>query len=112
MIRILIYNTDIVGTYNFYTYPNMEDIIDKVTHVVDISLWKKYGTGPNDKSKKELREKAGEFFLGAQVSYLYNYLKVEAKNKNKEFLTQEEIKSSLEKFYEQIHSDNSDAYEK
>ena len=44
-----VYDPVVVGTYNFHTYKSIaKNPIDFVSHVKDVNLWKKYGTGPND----------------------------------------------------------------
>ena len=37
---------------------------DVLAHLLtDVKLWKKYGTGPNDPTTREEREKIGDLFL-------------------------------------------------
>ena len=47
------------GTYNMVTY---KSIFSKDTYLhakIDMKLWKKFGTGPDDKSTREIRERLG-----------------------------------------------------
>ena len=42
---------------------------------MDIDLWKKYGTGPTDKTTKKLRYRVGDLKLGAYIQANYDNLK-------------------------------------
>ena len=53
----------VIGTYNFATYRMIVEP-DALAHLLtDVKLWKKYGTGPNDPTTREEREKIGDLFL-------------------------------------------------
>ena len=49
-----------IGTFNYYTYKNLFNPVElfkgRKYYFTDVSNWKQYGTGINDKSTKKERE--------------------------------------------------------
>ncbi|EGQ78827.1 hypothetical protein HMPREF9094_2143, partial [Fusobacterium animalis ATCC 51191] len=93
-----VYDPVVVGTYNFHTYESMvKNPIDFVSHGKDINLWKKYGTGPNDPTTKEEREKIGDLFLGYKIQNNYDEIRNELKARKKDKASLNELTEILEK---------------
>nr|WP_261787938.1 hypothetical protein [Fusobacterium hwasookii] len=93
-----VYNPVVVGTYNFHTYQSKEkNPIDFVSHGKDINLWKKYGTGPNDPTTKEEREKIGDLFFGYKIQNNYDEIRNELEARGKDKASLNELTEILEK---------------
>ncbi|KXA18888.1 hypothetical protein [Fusobacterium nucleatum] len=74
--------------------------------IVDVGLYKKYGTGPNDPTTKEEREKISGYFA-AEISFItYSLLKAETNLKNKDSLSYDEIREFLGKKIDEIRKGN------
>ena len=101
-----VYDPLITGTYNFYTYERQLSY-DGIMHgIVDVGLYKKYGTGPNDPTTKEEREKISGYFA-AEISFItYSLLKAETNLKNKDSLSYDEIREFLGKKIDEIRKGN------
>lgn len=63
---------------------------------MDIDLWKKYGTGPTDKTTKKLRYRLGDLKLGAYIQANYDNLKKRA-NKNNGRISLTKLENELAK---------------
>ena len=63
---------------------------------MDIDLWKKYGTGPTDKTTKKLRYRLGDLKLGAYIQANYDNLKKRA-NKNNGRISLTKLENELVK---------------
>ena len=85
-----VYNPAITGTYNFYTYGSIFSI-DAYDHLKDIQLWKDYGTGPTDKTTKEMRTKVGDWRLGAFIQNNFDKLKSLETKMGRESFSYEEL---------------------
>ena len=93
-----VYDPVVVGTYNFHTYESMaKNPIDFVSHVKDINLWKKYGTGPNDPTTKEEREEIGGLIFGYKIQNNYDEIRNELKARKKDKASLNELTEILEK---------------
>jgi len=93
-----VYDPVVVGTYNFHTYESMaKNPIDFVSHVKDINLWKKYGTGPNDPTTREEREKIGSLIFGDKIRNNYDEIRNELKARKKDKASLNELTEILEK---------------
>ena len=93
-----VYDPVVVGTYNFHTYESMaKNPIDFVSHVKDINLWKKYGTGPNDPTTKEEREKIGGLIFGYKIQNNYDEIRNELEARGKDKASLNELTEILEK---------------
>ena len=55
-LSTIIKNPTVYGTFNYYTYKGIE--YDTLNHTVDINLWQKYGSGPDDWTTEAQRKKA------------------------------------------------------
>ena len=55
-LSTIIKNPRVYGTFNYYTYKGIE--YDTLNHTVDINLWQKYGSGPDDWTTEVQRKKA------------------------------------------------------
>ena len=101
-----VYDPLITETYNFYTYERQLSY-DGIMHgIVDVGLYKKYGTGPNDPTTKEEREKISGYFA-AEISFItYSLLKAETNLKNKDSLSYDEIREFLGKKIDEIRKGN------
>ena len=87
------------GTYNMVTY---KSIFSKDTYLhakIDMKLWKKFGTGPDDKSTREIRERLGGSVFGLSVMLFYDILKIESMKNNQNILSKEEINKKLHEIY-------------
>ena len=87
------------GTYNMVTY---KSIFSKDTYLhakIDMKLWKKFGTGPDDKSTREIRERLGGLVFGLSVMLFYDILKIESMKNNQNILSKEEINKKLHEIY-------------
>ena len=71
--------------------------IDFVSHVKDINLWKKYGTGPNDPTTREEREKIGGLIFGDKIRNNYDEIRNELKARKKDKASLNELTEILEK---------------
>ena len=78
-----VYDPVVVGTYDFHTYDGVKNPIDLVSHTKDIGLWGKYGTGPNDPTTREEREKIGGLILGVDIIVNYEEIQKEMRNQKK-----------------------------
>ena len=88
----------VVGTYNFHTYKSIaKNPIDFVSHVKDINLWKKYGTGPNDPTTREEREEIGDLFLGHKIQKYYKEIEKELNIREKNSVSYDELKEIINK---------------
>ncbi|WP_425250390.1 hypothetical protein [Fusobacterium animalis] len=93
-----VYDPVIVGTYNFHTYESIaKNPIDFASHVKDVNLWKKYGTGPNDPTTREEREEIGGFFLGLDITFNYKKIEAELQAKGKNKVSLNELKEIIDK---------------
>ena len=91
-----VYDPIVVGTYNFHTYKSVvKNPIDFVSHTKDIELWKKYGTGPNDPTRREEREQIGGAMLGISINFYYNEIKDELKVRNKNKVSFNELQEII-----------------
>lgn len=54
-LSTIIKNPRVYGTFNYYTYKGIE--YDTLNHTVDINLWQKYGSGPDDWTTEVQRKK-------------------------------------------------------
>ena len=79
-----VYDPVVVGTYNFHTYDGVKNPIDLVSHIKDMELWEKYGTGPNDPTTREEREKIGGLMLGIAIRFNYKEIEAELKERKKD----------------------------
>ena len=96
-----VYDPIVVGTYNFHTYKSVvKNPIDFVSHVKDINLWKKYGTGPNDPTRREEREKIGDLFWGYKIQNNYDEIRNELKTRKKDSVSSNELKEIINKIEE------------
>jgi len=55
-LSTIIKNPTVYGTFNYYTYKGIE--YDTLNHTVDINLWQKYGSDPDDWTTEVQRKKA------------------------------------------------------
>ena len=92
-----VYDPVVVGTYNFHTYDGVKNPIDLVSHTKDMELWEKYGTGPNDPTTREEREKIGDLFLGYKIQNNYDEIMNEIKARGKDKVSYAELTEILEK---------------
>ena len=96
-----VYDPVVVGTYNFHTYKSMaKNPIDFVSHLKDVNLWKKYGTGPNDPTRREEREKIGDLFLGYKIQNNYDEIRNELNTREKDSVSSNELKEIINKIEE------------
>ena len=92
-----VYDPVVVGTYNFHTYESMaKNPIDFVSHVKDINLWKKYGTGPNDPTTREEREKIGDLKLGLRIQDSYNEIAKKLNSQKRKIISYSELQKMLD----------------
>ncbi len=92
-----VYDPVVIGTYNFATYRTIAEP-DALTHLItDVKLWKKYGTGPNDPTTREEREKLGDFFLGLDISLNYKKIENELRERGKDKVSYNELIKIMEK---------------
>ena len=93
-----VYDPVVVGTYNFHTYKSVvKNPIDFLSHGKDVNLWKKYGTGPNDPTTREEREKIGDLFLGYKIQNNYDEIRNELEARGKDKASLNELIEILEK---------------
>ena len=92
-----VYDPVVVGTYNFHTYDGVKNPIDLVSHTKDMELWEKYGTGPNDPTTREEREKIGGLMLGIAISFNYKEIEAELKERKKDKVSYDELIEIMEK---------------
>ena len=58
-LKKIVTDPTVCGTYNYYTYGSLPGAaVDKTMHLVDINLWKNYGSGINDWTSKDQRLRA------------------------------------------------------
>ena len=91
-----VYNPAITGTYNFYTYDNVISL-DALDHLKDIELWRKYGTGPTDKTTIEMRTKVGDLSFGKFLQENFDKLRTLATRMKKENFSYEELQNIRKK---------------
>ena len=93
-----VYDPVVVGTYNFHTYKSKaKNPIDFVSHVKDINLWKKYGTGPNDPTTREEIEEIGDLFFGRKIQKYYREIEKELNIRKKDSVSSNELKEIINK---------------
>ena len=92
-----VYDPVVVGTYNFHTYDGVKNPIDLVSHIKDMELWEKYGTGPNDPTTREEREKIGGLMLGIAIRFNYKEIEAELKERKKDKVSYDELIEIMEK---------------
>ena len=92
-----VYDPVVVGTYDFHTYDGVKNPIDLVSHTKDIGLWGKYGTGPNDPTTREEREKIGGLILGVDIIVNYEEIQKEMRNQKKDSISYDDLMKLLEK---------------
>ena len=90
-----VYDPVVVGTYNFHTYDGLKNPIDLVSHTKDMELWEKYGTGPNDPTTREEREKIGGLMLGIAISFNYKEIEAELKERKKDKVSFDELQEII-----------------
>ena len=96
-----VYDPVVVGTYNFHTYKSMaKNPIDFVSHLKDINLWKKYGTGPNDPTTREEREEIGDLSFGRKIQKYYREIEKELNIRKKDSVSSNELKEIINKIEE------------
>ena len=96
-----VYDPIVVGTYNFHTYKSMaKNPIDFVSHLKDVNLWKKYGTGPNDPTTREEREEIGDLFFGRKIQKYYREIEKELNIRKKDSVSSNELKEIINKIEE------------
>ena len=92
-----VYDPVVVGTYNFYTYDTKMSE-DASMHIMsDLILWRKYGTGPNDPTTREEREKIGDLFFGYKIQNNYDEIRNELKARRKNKVSLNELKEIIDK---------------
>ena len=92
-----VYDPVIVGTYNFHTYKSIaKNPIDFASHVKDVNLWKKYGTGPNDPTTREEREKIGDPKLGLRIKNSYDEIEKKLDSLGKKKISFSELQTMLD----------------
>ena len=69
--------------------------IDFVSHLKDINLWKKYGTGPNDPTTREEREEIGGAILGISISFYYKEIEEELQTRDKNKVSLNELQEII-----------------
>ena len=87
------------GTYNMVTYKSIFSKDAYLYAKIDMKLWKKFGTGPDDKSTREIRERLGGLVFGLSVMLFYDILKIESMKNNQNILSEEEINKKLHEIY-------------
>ena len=93
-----VYDPIVVGTYNFHTYKSVvKNPIDFVSHLKDVNLWKKYGTGSNDPTTREEREEIGGFIFGYKIQNNYDEIRNELEAREKNTVSLKELTEILEK---------------
>ena len=96
-----VYDPIVVGTYNFHTYKSVvKNPIDFVSHLKDINLWKKYGTGPNDPTTREEREEIGDLSFGRKIQKYYREIEKELNIRKKDSVSSNELKEIINKIEE------------
>ena len=90
-----VYDPVVVGTYNFHTYDGLKNPIDLVSHTKDMELWEKYGTGPNDPTTREEREKIGGAILGISISFYYKEIEEELQTRDKNKVSLNELQEII-----------------
>ena len=87
------------GTYNMVTYKSIFSKDAYLHAKIDMKLWKKFGTGSDDKSTREIRERLGGSVFGLSVMLFYDILKIESMKNNQNILSEEEINKKLHEIY-------------
>ena len=96
-----VYDPIVVGTYNFHTYKSVvKNPIDFVSHLKDVNLWKKYGTGPNDPTTREEREEIGDLSFGRKIQKYYREIEKELNIRKKDSVSSNELKEIINKMEE------------
>lgn len=62
-----------------------------------MELWEKYGTGSNDPTTREEREKIGGLMLGIAISFNYKEIEAELKERKKDKVSYDELIEIMEK---------------
>ena len=91
-----VYDPVVVGTYNFHTYDGLKNPIDLVSHTKDMELWEKYGTGPNDPTTREDREKIGDLKLGLRIQDSYNEIAKKLNSQKRKIISYSELQKMLD----------------
>ena len=60
-----------------------------------MELWEKYGTGPNDPTTREEREKIGGLMLGIAISFNYKEIEAELKERKKDKVSFDELQEII-----------------
>lgn len=95
-----VYDSVVVGTYNFYTYDTKMSE-DASMHIMsDLILWRKYGTGPNDPTTRKEREEIGDFIFGYKIQNNYDEIRNELQKRRKNTVSYGELVEILEKISE------------
>ena len=87
------------GIYNMVTYKSIFSKDAYLHAKIDMKLWKKFGTGSDDKSTREIRERFGGSVFGLSVMLFYDILKIESMKNNQNILSEEEINKKLHEIY-------------
>ncbi|WP_410002745.1 hypothetical protein [Fusobacterium animalis] len=87
------------GTYNMVTYKSIFSKDAYLHSKIDMKLWRKFGTGPDDKSTREIRERLGGSVFGLSVMLFYDILRIESMKNNQNILSEEEINKKLHEIY-------------
>ena len=91
-----VYDPVVVGTYNFATYRTIVEP-DALAHLLtDVKLWKKYGTGPNDPTTREEREKIGDPKLGLRIKNSYDEIEKKLDSLGKKKISFSELQTMLD----------------
>ena len=96
------------GTYNMVTYKSIFSKDAYLHSKIDMKLWKKFGTGPDDKSTREIRERLGGSVFGLSVMLFYDILKIESMKNNQNILSEEEINKKLHEIYFSNEKENNE----
>jgi len=95
------------GTYNMVTYESIFSEDAYLHAKIDMNLWGMFGTGPDDKSTKEVRERLGGIIFGANITLFYDILKIESMKKTQNKLSEEEINKKIHEIYFSNERENS-----
>ena len=91
-----VYNPEITGTYKFYTQNKIN--WDAGQHILsDVELWKKYGSGPTDKTTEEMRRKVGDWSFGKFLQDNFDKLQRLATRMKKENFSYDELQDIKKK---------------
>ena len=95
---------------NIYKMITYESIFSEDVYLhakIDMNLWGMFGTGPDDKSTKEVRERLGGIIFGANITLFYDILKIESMKKTQNKLSEEEINKKIHEIYFSNERENS-----